>query len=329
MRRGAACGAVITMAAVLLPLEAALADGPIRLTNRQLDSVTAAGISAFANSGALALAAGDSAVAFTSSNSSAVSTLSNGDADGQAQAIAVGDNGSSSLAFTDLAIADGPNAQIVEVGAEGIGGEGVVAYAETTGTLSVSQDVAVGAAVARSLGDESTVAATTILAMSNPDIDMQAAGLADGLTTQGAASFAQTVGQLNAEDLAAEAATLATADGVAHSTAAALISLSDSDSSLSVFGVAEAAAGGDAVTLTETSGQLYDSRSVDRGRVSSAAIAAGTDFQQSAADTGGNGTGEIVIAVTNSMGRVIDATTTSPSIAMTQSRTTIVAVNAP
>ena len=323
MRRGAACGAVITMAAVLLPLEAALADGPIRLTNRQLDSVTAAGISAFANSGALALAAGDSAVAFTSSNSSAVSTLSNGDADGQAQAIAVGDNGSSSLAFTDLAIADGPNAQIVEVGAEGIGGEGVVAYAETTGTLSVSQDVAVGAAVARSLGDESTVAA------SNPDIDMQAAGLADGLTTQGAASFAQTVGQLNAEDLAAEAATLATADGVAHGAAAALISLSDSDSSLSVFGVAEAAAGGDAVTLTETSGQLYDSRSVDRGRVSSAAIAAGTDFQQSAADTGGNGTGEIVIAVTNSMGRVIDATTTSPSIAMTQSRTTIVAVNAP
>ena len=329
MRGTAAWKRLSAAAAGLLLAGGALADEPFQLTTDQLDSVTAGGIVALADNGALAMAFGEAALALTATASSVDSSAGHATLQGHAKAVAIGNLDAASLAVTELLAANDSDVQAVTLGAEGLGGGGIVVQAETLGHLELAQDSVAAEGTALSSGDESIASSAMRLTTSVPNSDLDAAAAADGLSTGGATTLSQTLGQLDAEALAANIAAHASADDVALGSAAALLSLDDGDSTLSIVGLAEAAAAGDAAVLAEASGQIYDSRSVDRGHISSTAVAVGAVAQQSTATTGAAGSGNIVIMISNTMGRLIDATDTSPPIARTHSSATIVTVNAP
>ena len=329
MRGKAAWKALSAAAAGLLLTGGALADDPFQLTTDQLDIITAGGIVALADNGALAMAFGEAALALTATDSSVDSGGDHATLQGHAKAVAIGNLDASSLAVTELLAANDTDVQAVSLGAEGFGGSDIVVQAETVGHLAMVQDSVAAEGTALSSGDESITSSAMQLARSASNSDLDAAAAADGLSTAGATSLSQTLGQLDAETLAADIAARASADEVALGSAAALLSLDHGESNLSIVGLAEAAAVGDATVLAEASGQIYDSRSVDRGLISSTAIAIGAAAQQSTATTGAAGSGDIVIMISNTMGRVIDATDSSPPIARTHSSTTIVTVNAP
>ena len=329
MRGATACRVVIAAAAGLLLAGSALADEPMSLTDRQLDSITAAGIVGLADNSALAMAFGEAALALTTTESSVDSSAGQAMLQGHAKAVAIGNLDASSLAVTELLAANDTDIQAVSLGAEGFGGSGIVVQAETAGHLALAPDSVTAEGTALSSGDESIASSAMLLTASVPGNDLDAAAAADGLSTGGATTLSQTLGQLDAEALAADVAARASADYAALGSAATLLSLNDGDSDLSIIGLAEAAAIGDAVVLAEASGQIYDSRSVDRGHISSTAISIGSVAQQNTATTGAAGAGNIVIMISNTMGRVIDATDSSPPIARTHSSTTIVTANAP
>lgn len=329
MRGATACRVVIAAAAGLLLSEGALADEPISLTARQLDSVTAGGIVTLSDNGALAMAAGDAALALTVTDASVSNGADRADLKGQAEALAVGQLNAASLAFTDLMAANDANVQAVTLRAEGLGLSGVVTQAETTASLALTQQSVTAEGTALSSGDESFTSSGMLLTAGAAGNDLEAAAAADGLSTGGGISLARTVGQLDAEALAADVAAHVSADEAALGSAAALLSLDDGESNLSILGLAEAAATGEPTAVTVVTGRLYESRSVDRGHISGTAIAIGSASQESAVTTGVAGTGNIVITISNTMSRLIDATDSAPPIARTHSSTTIVTVNAP
>lgn len=319
----------LAAAAGLLLTDSALADEPIALTARKLDSVTAGGIITFSESGALAIASGDAALALTLTDASVDNGAAHADLEGQAVALAVGQLDAASIAFTDLIAANGADIQAVMLGAESLGGGSVVTQAETAASLSMTHERVAAEGTALSSGDESFTSSGMLLTTSAAGNDLEVAAAADGLSTGGGISLAQTLGQLDAEALAADIAARTSADDAALGSAAALLSLNDGESNLSIIGLAEAAATGEPAVATVVTGRLYESRSVDRGHISGTAIAIGSVSQESAAITGATGTGNIVITISNTMSRLIDATDSTPPIARTHSSTTIVTVNAP
>lgn len=328
--RGATAHTTGLVAAVgLLLTGGALADEPIPLTARQLDSVTAGGFVTFADSSALAMASGDAALALTLTDASVDNSADHADLEGQAVALAVGQFDAASLALTELLATNGADLQAVMLGAEGLGGSSVVTQAETTASLTLTQESVAAEGTALSSGDESFTSSGMLLTTSAAGNDLEVAAAADGLSTGGGVSLAQTMGQLDAEALAADIAARTAANEAALGSAAALLSLNDGESNISILGLAEAAATGDPAVATVVTGRLYESRSVDRGHISGTAIAIGTTSQESAATTGATGTGNIVITISNTMSRLIDATDSAPPIARTHSSTTIVTVNAP
>ena len=328
--RGKATWTALSAAAIgLLLAGTAPAEEPFQLNAHQLDSISARGIITLSDNSALAMAFGEAALALTHTDASVGDNPGHATLQGHAKAVAIGSLDASSSAFTDLMAANGADVQALNLGADGFGGSGVVTHAETTASLALTQESVAAEGTALSSGDESFASSGMLLSTGAAGNDLGAAAAADGLSTGGGVSLSQTLGQLDAEALAADMAARAAADEAVLASTAALLSLDDGESNLSIVGLAEAAATGDAAALAEASGQIYDSRSVDRGHISSAAIGIGAHSQESAATTGATGTGNIVITISNTMGRLIDATDASPPIAMTHSSTTIVTVNAP